>query len=94
MDFFGVELPAPGVGDGLFDRAFGLPVEFFSGFFRAGEADRHVAWAAWGDFVGEVAADDLTEDIDNFEDGGAGAGAEVVSLEAGFNMVEGGDVAK
>lgn len=55
-----------------------------------------IALAALDNLVGELAADDGAEGVDDFEDGAAAAGAEVNGLDAGLllaEVVEGNEVA-
>jgi len=74
--------PLPQVGARILERQLRLPLELLVGERGVGRQVEHVALAALGDLVGEIAADDVAEGLDHVEDGGALAGAQVPGPDA------------
>jgi hypothetical protein len=80
--------PFPEVLAGLLHGELCLPLELLVGEGGVGGQVEDVAVAAGVDLVGEVAADDGAEGLDDLEDGAAAAGTEVPGLQTGLVLSE------
>lgn len=73
--------PFPEVVAGLLHCELGLPAELLVGEGRVGSEVENVSLSSRFDLVGEIAANDLAEGLDNLKDSASTAGTQVPCLD-------------
>ena len=91
-----VALPIPAVAAHVRDIVLGLPAHHAFGLGGIAPVGGDIAGAALANHIGQLLATGLGEGGDDLEHRGAGAGAQVKDLDAGFAIhpVEGGNVTR
>lgn len=80
--------PFPKVVAGLLHGELGLPVELLVGEGRVGSEIENVSLSSRLDLVGEIAANDLAEGLDNLKDSASTAGTQVPRLDTGLVLAQ------
>mgnify|MGYP006976761522 CR=1 FL=1 len=88
--------PAPQIRASILERASRLPLQLLIGQGGIGGQVQDVAVPPADNFIGEIAADNLAEGLDHFEDSAATAGTQVPGADTRLvlsQVVESGQVA-
>lgn len=80
--------PFPEVVAGLLHSELGLPVELLVGEGGVGSEIENVSLSSRADLVGEIAANDLAEGLDDLKDSASTAGTQVPCLDTGLVLTQ------